>query len=279
LELAAGDVLLVEGDMTFELGEHASEFALVRPVINSAPPRRTTARDATAMDRFRAWVCIVGLLALVVGSALGPTIVSVTTGLSFFAPVPVMAAALAFLLLSTKVLKYSDALTAIGGAAPTLILLAASFSVNAALVNSGVHATLAQQLARFCTLVSASTSAKVWLGTVLLAIITQVTTVVFPPTVCVVFVLQLGDYLSQELGISGRACALVVVFSANLCFAAPLANSIHVVCMEAGQYQRGRVAVIGLGMQIILTAVTIVGAHVHFPAHGHALSADQELAL
>merc|ERR1711937_885427 len=122
----------------------------------------------------------------------------------------------------------------------------------------GVHATLALNVRYLCCFLAEHGGVdSCFLGLLVLAITTQILTMMVSPTISVVFLLRFGDCLAQELHLTRSQCTLIVVFGSNLCFAVPSANALLLICTEEGNYQKRRVRWFGCGIQVFLMSIVI----------------------
>eukprot|EP00927_Polykrikos_kofoidii_P009041 TRINITY_DN13755_c0_g1_i3.p1 TRINITY_DN13755_c0_g1~~TRINITY_DN13755_c0_g1_i3.p1 ORF type:complete len:897 (+),score=104.61 TRINITY_DN13755_c0_g1_i3:284-2692(+) len=255
----ATDVLLVEGFPDILGGsfvEAGRDFATVVPIANSGPPRQVGAADATRMDRVRAFLIILGIPTLVLLAFISPWIWP-----DVRPRVPLLAAVLCMVLIGTKAVRYKQAVAALGNISTQLLFMATAFSIKAALLEANVPATAAVYLSRFCKLLAdGDETAACFIGSVCMAIITQMCVMLTSPTISVVICLDLGYAMARQLSYIRRVYTVVVVLASSMTFATPWVDSVLVACVDAGNYDRSRIFSFGSIMQVVLTTIVCVGA-------------------
>lgn len=250
-----GDIILVEAFPNFQ-ETSAEVFSMIKPLTRTTPPRHAWAAGATNMDRCRSYVCVIGLVLLVVIEVCNQELLDKRAF-----SIPVMASCLVLILIAFHVLDYSSVLVAAGGSKVSLFLLATAFPVSIALQETGVFATAASLLSQLCLFLAGSDVATAQrVCTAILAFAVQVFAMLTSPTVSVIFLLRFGDCLSVELNLPVELCTLIIVFSSSLIFVDLWASSVHIVCLEAGGYDRRKTFLFDFCMQALLTSVAVIGA-------------------
>jgi len=239
IDLRAGDTLLLQTGAHFARAHrNNADFVLVSSVEESRPIRHHRARLALGILAFM-------ILVMTFSDMLGVEIVVVV----FLA---------ALLLIATRCISSSDALESVDW--QTLIGIAASFGLGAALEKSGAAKVIADFV------VSAAGS---WGGpiAVLAAIylITMVFTELISNNAAAALMFPLATAAAASLDVSPRPFAIAIMFGATLAFATPIGYQTNLMVYGPGGYRFTDFTRVGLPLNLILWVLATALIPVFWP--------------
>lgn len=226
--LRAGDTLMVEASPGFRrTWANAADFYLVAQIEEGQRPRHAQAGLAKA------------ILALM--------IVAMATGV-----VPVlMAVAVAVLgLLSTRCIDVPVARRSID--LSVLVVIASAFGISAAVVNSGLAASVAG------VLIDVLGDYRPWLLLAAIYLTCVAATEILSNNAAAALVLPLALSAAEQLERDPRPYAVAVAIAASMSFITPMGYQTNLIVYGPGGYRFGDYLRVGLPMALIIFAVAMV---------------------
>jgi di/tricarboxylate transporter len=236
--LRAGDTLLVETQPAFVAHyRHSSDFLLVSEVADSTPRRHHRANLALAI-----------LIAMIVAAALEPV-----TGINLLVAALLAGCAM----VATGCLSGAQARRSIDWS--TLVVIGAALVVGKTIETSGLAAIASTGLVHgFQASGRWAVLASVYLGTL---IATELVT--NNAAAALMFPVALAS--AEAAGANVMPFAVVVAVAASAGFAVPFGYQTHLMVYGAGGYRFGDFVRIGLPLDLIVMAVTLIITPLLFP--------------
>lgn len=233
IKLRVGDTLLLEtGNEFVEQFRYRKDFLLVSPLNDSTPPNVQ-----------KAPLALVSLAAMIVVSALG--IWSLLEAAMFAAGLMIVSGCISI----GKARRYVDL--------SVILVIAASFSLGAAIQSTGLSLALAQ------TLLSATASPIIVL--MLVYIITVVLTELITNNAAAVLMFPLAITLADKLQCNYMPFVVAVMFAASASFITPLGYQTNLMVMGPGGYHFKDYVKLGLPLSIIVATTSILLIPVIWP--------------
>jgi di/tricarboxylate transporter len=234
IELRAGDTLLLESGPNFLAQQRNSkDFLLVSELQGVTIPRHD-----------KSWIAI-GILGLMV--------VLAATGLLSMLEAALLAAGL---MLATRCLKGNTARASIDWSVLTVI--GASFGVGQALQTSGAADAMAQ-----AWLAAAGTNPFLALAAVY--VFTNVITEMVTNNAAAVMSFPIAAATAESLGVSVWPFVIVVMMAASAGFATPIGYQTNLMVYGPGGYRFSDYVRIGLPLNLLVGAITVVLAPLFWP--------------
>jgi di/tricarboxylate transporter len=233
--LGVGDALLVEAFPSFIKNyRHSLQFALVREVEGSKPPRR-----GTRMDQIR----LIGA-GIVIAVMVTVTALNITTLL-------VSALAAVAVLIALKCMTIEEAFLAVK--ARIVLTIVAAFGLGNGLRNSGVASFIANALVNFSVpLGPYALLASISIVTVLVSsVVSNNATVILMFPICV-------NAVKQVLDVNIRQTMVILMVSASSSFLTPIGYQTNLMVYQPGGYRFGDFTRFGLLPQLGITILSVV---------------------
>ncbi|AJQ97350.1 SLC13 family permease [Gynuella sunshinyii] len=226
IRLQVGDTLLLETSQDF-VGQYRSrrDFLLVSAINDSTPP-----------SFHKAPIALYILLAMVIASASG--LLSILQS-AFIA---------AGLMLATHCISITKARRNIDLTVITVI--AASFSLGAAMTKTGVAATIASWLL-------INDSIPPWVVLAMVYLLTAVFTEIITNNAAAILMFPIAVSLAEQLQVSYMPFVIAVMFAASASFVIPLGYQTNLMVMGPGGYKTSDFVAIGLPMSIVVATTSI----------------------
>jgi di/tricarboxylate transporter len=232
--LRAGDTLLLESRPSFLTQQRNSrDFLLVSEVQGAALPRHD-----------RAWVA---------GAILALMVLAVTFGIASMLEAALVAAGL---MLVTRCTTISSARGRIDWSVLTVI--GASLGIGQALGATGAAPQLAGWLIGLA-------GGSPWLSLAAVYVATSIITATVTNNAAAVLIFPIAQAAAQELGVSLWPFIAVIMMAASASFATPLGYQTNLMVYGPGGYRFSDYARIGLPLNVLLGAVTVVLAPLVWP--------------
>ncbi len=234
VELAAGDVLLLEGDEAFARRQRLSrDFYLVSTVRGSTPPRHD-----------RAWVAVGILLLFVVAIAfrwLGPLNAALLAAAAMGA---------------TRCLTATMAKASIDWS--VLLVIGAALGLGTAVQRSGLAHGIAT------TLLSA-VGDNPWLALLAVYLLTNVFTEMITNNAAAVLVYPIAKALADDFAVSFTPFVVIIMIAASASFATPIGYQTNLMVYGPGGYRFTDYVKVGLPLNVLVMLVAVTLAPLVFP--------------
>jgi di/tricarboxylate transporter len=232
--LHAGDVVLVEAHPSFaDQHRNSRDFYLVSTIEGSSPPRHNLALVAVGL-----------VVALVVTTAMG------------WISVLLAGMIVAGLMLALRCVSISTARKAINW--ETLLTIAASFALGTALEKTGAAAMITDAAVRL-------SGGNPWTSLAAIYICTLIATELISNNTAAALMLPLALAAAKQLDVSFMPFVIAVMMGASAGFATPFGYQTNLMVYGPGGYRFMDYVKIGLPLDIIVGAITIVLAPWAFP--------------
>ncbi len=242
--LRAGDTLLLEAHPSFVARHRNSRhFFLVSRLENSTPPRHERALVALAI--------LIGMVVLAaVGENLGP--------LPGIGQITMLKAALvaAGLMLATRCCGVVEARRAIDW--PVLLAIGASFGIGQALVKTGAAEILTHGIAH-------AVGGNPWLSLAAIYGVTLLVTEVVTNNAAAALMFPFALATAAQLHANPMPFVIAVMMAASAGFATPIGYQTNLMVYGPGGYRFSDYLKIGVPMDLLIMAVTVVLAPLVWP--------------
>jgi di/tricarboxylate transporter len=231
--LRAGDTLLVEAHPSFaDQQRNSQDFYLVSKIEDSAPPRHELA------------VLAVGLVAaLVIATTLGMNVL--LAGLI-----------VSGIMLATRCISIEVARKSVNW--ETILTIAASFSLGAALDKTGAAALIANSATHLA-------GGDRYISLAVIYFVTLIATELISNNTAAALMLPLALSTASQLGVSYMPFVIAVMMAASAGFATPFGYQTNLMVYGPGGYKFMDYVKVGLPLDFLIGAVTIALAPLAFP--------------
>jgi len=234
IELKTGDILLLEAPRDFaQRYKYSSDFLLVSTLSNRT--RLDFQKSGTA------WVILLGMIAFVTFNVLS------MFQASFLA---------AFLMVITGCVKVGEARKSIDW--QVLMVIAAALGIGNALFISGAAGHLAGTFIRFA-------GSNPYLTLIAVYLVTWVLTEMITNNAAAVLVFPFAISISSSLSVEFMPYVMVIMFAASASFATPIGYQTNLMVYGAGGYQFKDFLKVGLPLNLIVAAITLILVPVIWP--------------
>ena len=232
--LQPGDTLLLEARHDFaDKHRNSRDFFLVSGIPGAAPIRRE-----------KAWLALAILAAMVTAAT--------ADWLDMLSASMVAAALMMF----TRCCSIVEARQSIDW--PMLLAIAAALGVGRALETSGAAGALASNLIGLA-------AGNPWLVLVVVYMVTMLFTEIVTNNAAAVLVFPIALAAAESLGASFTPFAVAIMIAASGGFASPIGYQTHMMVYGPGGYTFGDFLRIGVPLDLLFLAVTVVVAPIVFP--------------
>ncbi len=234
--LQPGDTLLLEAHQGFvQERRNSSHFFLVSGVENSAPTRHE-----------RAWLALAVLAAMVIVAGFGW--------------LDMLAAALlaSLLMILARCCTGTEARQSIDWS--VLLVIGASLGIGQALDTSGAAQAVASKLINLA-------SGHPWMVLAMVYFVTMIFTELITNNAAAVLVFPIALAAARSLGVGFMPFAITIMVAASSCFATPIGYQTNLMVYGPGGYRFSDYARLGVPLDLIFMAVTVVIAPLVYPFH------------
>ncbi len=232
--LRGGDVLMVEGSPGFrEAWGNAADFYLVAQVDESEKPRYALAN-----------IAMVVLIAMVVASATGAL------------PVVLAAALAVILLMATRCIRAGTAKKSVD--VSVLIVIAASFGLSAAVVDSGLAEVISRQV------IGVFGDYHPWVVLAVIYLVTSLSTEMLSNNAAAALILPIAIETAERVAelqgmpVDPRPYAVAVAIAASMSFITPLGYQTNLMVYGPGGYRFTDFARLGIPLAVLCFVVAMV---------------------
>jgi len=234
ITMKAGDTLLVEGARQFDL-EHRRDFLLIRGLEDSTPRRHD-----------KSWLATGITLAMVLAAA--------TEAMSML-QASLAAGALMVLTRCCSIQSARDGMNW-----SLLLTIGAAIGLGKALEVSGAAPLIGGGLVR-------AAGSDPWLVLAAVYLATMLLTEVVTNNAAAAIVFAFAQATAAALGVSFLPFAVVIMFAASACFSSPIGYQTNLMVMGPGGYRFGDYLRIGIPLNLLVGAVTVLLTPLVFPFH------------
>jgi len=230
VELRCGDAIVIEAEENFnEYHKLDTNFAFVKPIMNSKPPRVKSVMDVARQ------ITLIVLLVLMIG-------------LAFFVDVVILTFFFALILILNKTVTMKEAYASIP--APLLISSALSISIGTGLSNIGLTDSIADFTAHYVQ--------SDWLLILLIYLFTLALTLMLTQLPAAIMMVPFAIEIHNKTTLPLNLLIYVIIFAASAGFATPYAIQTNLIVMAPGGYKKKDYLRLGLPLNIIMCVMTCV---------------------
>lgn len=232
--LRPGDTLLLEAHASFvDQHRHSRDFFLVSQMEGFTPPRHD-----------RAWISLAILVAMVL---------LVAVNIMELFPAALIAAAL---MLATRCCSVTSARRSID--LPVLLAIAASFAIARAVDESGAAKAVADGLLQIA-------GGSPWTALAAIYLTTLVATELITNAAAAALMFPFAISTATALNVNYQPFVIVVMMAASAAFATPIGYQTNLMVLGPGGYRFMDYAKVGIPLDLLIAAVTLVLAPYFWP--------------